>query len=164
MYAVAQAYSVNREEPLLVGSVKTNIGHCESAAGIASLIKVILCMHNKAIPPHLNFKTLNPRIDLDRIPARIPIELTPWTSIKKIAAISSFSMSATNAHVILQEPPKRKLPQKEDNSFQMVTMSAKSEAALESLRHKYIEFLQDNSGTSLKDIVQSFRLLSSAVI
>jgi acyl transferase domain-containing protein len=153
MYAVGQVYSEGRKEPLLVSSVKTNVGHCEAAAGIASVIKVILCLENEAIPPHLNLKTLNPRIDLDRIPAKIPLSLTPWTAPTKIAAVSSFSMSGTNVHMILQEPPKRPSRNESlDSEPQMVTLSAKSEEALTALAERYVDFLKANPGKSLCDI------------
>ncbi len=132
--------------------MKTNIGHCEAAAGIASLIKVILCLQHEAIPPHLNLKVLNSRIDLDRIPAVIPMKLTPWRTDKKIAAISSFSMSATNAHLILQEAPKPKPTTDCTPTMEMVTISAKSAEALEKLRLKYISFLRETPNLSLRDV------------
>jgi acyl transferase domain-containing protein len=153
MYAVGQAYSEGRTEPLLVGSVKTNIGHCESAAGIASLIKVILCLEHGSIPPHLHLKNLNPRINLESIPASIPMELTPWKAARKIAAISSFSMSATNVHVIVQEPPKPRSNQGVRGGGQeMITISAKTEDALKVLVQRYIAWLQENPKSSLQDI------------
>ena len=71
-----QVYAVDRTETLTIGSVKTNIGHTESCSGIAGVVKVILSMQNEVIPPHKNFQTLNPAIDLDRIPAKIPLEVS----------------------------------------------------------------------------------------
>lgn len=73
--AVAQVYSEGREEPLTIGSVKTNIGHTESCSGIAGIVKVVLSMQHEVIPPHRNFTTLNPSINLDSIPARIPLQV-----------------------------------------------------------------------------------------
>lgn len=75
MAAVASVYSEGREEPLTIGSVKTNIGHTESCSGIAGIIKVVLSMNNEVIPPHKNFTSLNPSINLDSIPAQIPLEV-----------------------------------------------------------------------------------------
>ena len=152
MNAVSKVYSGIRKEPLLVGSVKTNIGHCEAAAGIASLIKVILCIQEEAIPAHLNLNKLNPRINLETIPAKIPLQLTPWTPSKKIAAISSFSMSATNAHVIVQEPPKLNLNEVMPDGLQMIAISAKSEESLKLLIQKYIAHLQQNPSLCITDI------------
>ena len=97
----------NRENPLVIGSVKNRIGHLEAAAGIAALIKVVLCLQNKAIPPNLHLNTLNPRINLAKIPAMVPKETIPWETGGKprIAGISSFGFSGTNAHLIISEPP-----------------------------------------------------------
>ena len=139
MYAISQVYSEDRKEPLLLSSVKTNIGHAESAAGIAGVVKVLLCLQKQAIPPHLGLKTLNPRIDLESIPAVIPMEVTPWKSPAKIAGVSSFSMSGTNVHMLIQESPV--LPEINNNKVgvmpsggtpkqQIVTFSTKSEEAL----------------------------------
>jgi acyl transferase domain-containing protein/acyl carrier protein len=87
---------------LSVGSVKTNIGHLESAAGIAGLIKALLCIQRKAVPPLVHFKTLNPRIDLGGTGITLPTALTPWQEGNaRCAGVSSFGMSGTNAHVIL---------------------------------------------------------------
>ncbi len=93
--------------PLRIGTVKTNIGHLEAAAGIAGIIKTLLALLHEAIPPHLHFNHLNPRISLDAIPAQIPLSLTPWkrSDRPRIAGISSFGFSGTNAHVIIEEPP-----------------------------------------------------------
>jgi len=88
-------------------SVKTNIGHAEAAAGMASLIKVILSMQHEAIPPHLHFKTLNPHISFERAPFAIPTALQPWprSNSPRLAGVSSFGASGTNAHVVVEEAP-----------------------------------------------------------
>ena len=92
------------EQPLVIGSVKTNLGHLESAAGVAGLIKVALALHHGEIPPHLHFQKLNPDISLDAIHARIPTQIMPWPawSETRLAGVSAFGMSGTNVHVILQ--------------------------------------------------------------
>ena len=105
--AINDTYGKNRSEnkPLTVGSVKTNIGHTESAAGIASLIKVILAMKYNYIPKHLHFNTLNPYIKTDNSSIQIPTKGMEWTNDKDqlIAGISSFGFSGTNAHVIVEK-------------------------------------------------------------
>ena len=88
--------------------MKTNIGHTEAVSGMAGLIKVVLSMQNKYIPPHLHFKQLNPHISLDGIPAVIPTVGMEWKrpqSGRRLAGVSSFGFSGTNAHVILEEAP-----------------------------------------------------------
>ncbi|HWE61389.1 MAG TPA: type I polyketide synthase, partial [Chloroflexota bacterium] len=90
-----------------LGSVKTNIGHLEAAAGIAGLIKVVLSLQHGAIPPHLHLRELNPNITLHNTPFIIPTTLLPWPEgvERRYAGVSSFGFSGTNAHVILEEAP-----------------------------------------------------------
>lgn len=100
-----------RTTPLWVGSVKTNIGHLESAAGVAGLIKVILMLQHQQIPPNLHFHTPNPHIDWAHLPVQIPTTLIDWTrdrlpNQEQIAGVSSFGYSGTNAHVILAAAPR----------------------------------------------------------
>ncbi|MER7756575.1 SDR family NAD(P)-dependent oxidoreductase [Kitasatospora sp. NPDC097643] len=95
-------------EPLRVGSVKTNIGHLEAAAGIAGLLKVTLALSHGVIPASLNFRTPNPRIDLDGLGLRVQTRAEDWPSAgpgERTAGVSSFSMGGTNCHVVLAAPP-----------------------------------------------------------
>ncbi len=107
--ALAAALGAGREpeRPILLGSVKTNIGHLEAGAGIAGLIKVALSLQHGEIPPHLHFKTPNPYIEWDRLPARVATTRIPWPSVdgRRIAGVSSFGASGTNAHVVLGGAP-----------------------------------------------------------
>ncbi|MFI4962439.1 MAG: SDR family NAD(P)-dependent oxidoreductase, partial [Legionellales bacterium] len=107
--AISEVYAGrNPEHPLIVGTVKTNIGHLESAAGIAGVIKTVLALQNQYIPKHLHFHSLNPHINLDAIPALIPLEGRPWLAHNqqlRRAGVSSFGFSGTNAHLILEEAP-----------------------------------------------------------
>ena len=95
--------------PLVVGSVKTNIGHLESAAGIAGLIKTILALDHGKIPPHLHLKTLNPHLRIEGEPIAFPLQTLPWPkgSGPRYAGVSSFGFGGTNAHVVLEGPPVR---------------------------------------------------------
>ena len=105
-HALGNVYREGRSAsvPLFLGSVKTNFGHLEGAAGVMGLIKAALVLQRKQIPPHLHFKRLNPLITLDDIPARLPLQLTEWTGEEpRFAAVSSFGISGTNAHVVLGE-------------------------------------------------------------
>ena len=105
--AAAAVYGRDRAEgrPLLIGSVKTNIGHLESAAGIASLIKTVLAMSRGTIPRHLNFRNPNPLIEWDRLPVKVTDEATDWPRDPERsprAAVSAFGISGVNAHVVLE--------------------------------------------------------------
>ncbi len=90
-----------------VGSVKTNLGHLEAAAGVAGLIKVALSLRHREIPPSLHFETPNPHISFDQLSLRVPTALTPWPTAPgpALAGVSSFGFGGTNAHVVLQEAP-----------------------------------------------------------
>ena len=105
--AVAEVYGRgrDRERPLLLGTVKTNIGHLESAAGVAGLIKVLLAMRRGVIPKHLHFENPNPHIEWDKLPVRVTAEQTAWppvTDRQPIAGISAFGISGTNAHLLVE--------------------------------------------------------------
>ena len=106
VHAAAAAYGRGRapERPLLIGSVKTNIGHLESAAGVAGLIKVVLAMRHGAIPRHLHCETPNPKMDWARLPLRVTSEAAPWPVVERPmrAGVSSFGFSGTNAHMVLE--------------------------------------------------------------
>src|SRR6201986_3311082 len=94
-------------QPLLIGSVKTNIGHLEAAAGIAGLIKVILSLEHEVLPQHLHFRNPSPHIPCDRLPVRVVDEGTPWerNGRQRVAGVSSFAFSAPTAHATTQEAP-----------------------------------------------------------
>ena len=95
----------DRDRPLLIGSVKTNLGHLESAAGVAGLIKVVLAMRHGAIPRHLHFRDPNPHLDWDRLPVRVVSEATEWPrnpDRPPRAGVSAFGISGTNAHVVVE--------------------------------------------------------------
>ena len=105
--ALAAVYSEGRapDHPLLVGSVKSNLGHLESAAGMAGLIKTVLAMHHGVIPRHLHFETPTPEFDWERLPVRVAAEATAWPQHpgrRPLAAVSSYGMSGTNAHLVLE--------------------------------------------------------------
>ena len=105
--AAATVYGRGRdsERPLLLGTVKTNIGHLEAAAGVAGLIKVLLAMRHGVIPKHLHFNNPNPHVDWGEIPVRVTAEETAWppvTDREPTAGVSAFGISGTNAHLIVE--------------------------------------------------------------
>ena len=107
--AAAAAYGVGRDpnRPLLIGSAKTNIGHLESAAGIAGLIKVVLSLQHEVLPQNLHFENPSPHIPWDSLPVRVVDKAIPWHANGKPrrAGTSSFGFSGTNAHVLIEEAP-----------------------------------------------------------
>jgi acyl transferase domain-containing protein/aryl carrier-like protein len=134
MRALEEVFSADRghTEPLVVGSVKTNIGHTEAAAGLAGLVKVVLALRAGQIPRHLHFDDPSPFIPWARIPIRVPTVLEPWRPIdgRRIAGLSSFGFSGTNAHVILGEPPPSPpTPRRSSPADQLLVVSAKTPAA-----------------------------------
>ncbi len=152
-----------------IGSVKTNIGHLEAAAGIAGLIKVILSLQNQEIPPNLHFKQLNPYIKIKNTPIKISTSLEKWSTCEqpRLAGVSSFGFGGTNAHVIVEEAPIQVKSQKSKFKIQnskansedfcgpschILTITAKSEKALQELVQRYEEFLSNNSTATIADI------------
>jgi amino acid adenylation domain-containing protein len=136
--AIASVYGPQREaaRPLAVGSVKTNIGHLESASGMAGLIKVLLSFEHGKIPAHLHFAQPNPHIAWNEIPIRVadrPIEW-PRGPQKRIAGVSAFGFSGTNAHAIIEEPPVAPIHEARRS---LLAISAKSESALTAIARSY---------------------------
>lgn len=128
------AVFADRSEPLLLGSVKTNCGHLEWAAGVCGLIKVILSMDRGVIPPNLHFREPNPMIPWDRLPLRVVTESTAWPAGKRIAGVSSFGFGGTNAHVVVEQAPEGPAATRtRERPMHVLTLSAKSENALRRL-------------------------------
>jgi acyl transferase domain-containing protein len=126
--------------PLLIGSVKTNIGHLESTAGLAGLLKVVLALEHEAIPKTLHVRALNPHIEWDDLPVRVVTELTPWPADgrPRLAGVSSFGFSGTNAHVIVEAAPAPTPPPPgPDRSWHLLALSARSDEALRRLAERY---------------------------
>jgi acyl transferase domain-containing protein/acyl carrier protein len=122
-----------RERPLLIGSLKTNTGHLEAAAGIAGLIKLVLSLQHEALPAHLHLTRPNPHVAWEDLPLRIATSLTPWTRGERprIGGVSSFGFSGTNAHVVVEEAPAAvRVADAPDRPLHLVALSARSEAAL----------------------------------
>lgn len=137
---------------LWLGSVKTNIGHTEAAAGIAGLIKLILALKHQAIPAHLHLTEENPLLEVSKERTKIPTVLTPWsTNQSRLAAVSSFGFSGTNAHLIVEEWLGQPLPY-ECHELMPVVLSAKSMTALYALASKYLRFFEAHPYVSLFDV------------
>jgi acyl transferase domain-containing protein/acyl-CoA synthetase (AMP-forming)/AMP-acid ligase II/acyl carrier protein len=143
-------------QPCRVGSVKTNIGHLEAAAGIAGLIKVALSLQHQEIPPHLHFNKLNPLIELEGTAFSIPTDLQSWQDDSHLAGVSSFGFGGTNCHVVLGEATAvQSLENEMERVAHVFALSAKSEAALLTLAGRYLEFVDHNPSVSLPDLAFS---------
>ena len=127
----------------LVGSVKTNVGHLEAAAGVAGLIKVALALRHRAIPPSLNFAEPNPHIPFDRLPLHVAQILTPWPENggRAVAGVSAFGFGGANAHVVLTEAPQVRVTHPADHAVEdrteLLPLSARSPEALAALAGRY---------------------------
>ncbi len=156
--ALGESYTRNRsaDAPLLVGSVKTNIGHLEGAAGIAGLLKTILSLQHQTIPPHLHFNTPNPLIPWGQYPIQIPTALTPWNppnGSARRAGISSFGFSGTNGHVILEEAPvSPRNTLSVDRPQHVLPLSARTPESLTDLANRYATYLERDDAAPLADI------------
>ncbi len=135
------------DQPCWLGSVKANLGHLEAAAGMAGLIKVLLCFEHGQLPQHLHLRRLNPLIQLEQTPFAINTTPQPWQGSGRWAGISSFGFGGTNAHLILAPPPdgedqprRRSLP---DRPCHLLTLSARSPQALQELQGSHAALLAD---------------------
>ncbi len=140
---------------LAIGSVKTNIGTLEAAAGIAGLIKTVLALQHEEIPPHLHLKKPSSYIPWKDLPIFVPTEQTPWPSEKgrRVAGVSSFSLSGANAHVVLEEAPTSLFEQSPfERPMHLLCLSAKTQSALQALVGRYIQYLTENPNVPLADI------------
>ena len=143
------------DQPLVIGSVKTNIGHLESAAGIAGLIKLVLMLRHGKIPPHLHLKTVNPLLRLQDSSLEIPIAARDWSrdAEPRRAGVSAFAFGGTNAHVILEESPlPRQMKEGVQRPRHLVTLSARSPQALSELANSYADYVDAHPSDSLADI------------
>ncbi len=137
VHALSEVFGENRaqENPLRLGAVKTNLGSLEAASGMASIVKVAMMLKNKAFAPHLNLKEISPKLNLSEIPAEVPTTFTPWETVEKsrIAGVSSFGLSGTNAHIVLQEAEERTTKDGvfvNERPLHLLVLSAKGEFAL----------------------------------
>jgi len=148
-----------------VGSVKTNLGHTEAAAGATSLLKVLLSLEHGRIPRHLGFETLNPRVSLDGTALTIPVEPLPWPAgaRPRHAGVSSFGLSGTNAHVLLGDPPPRPAPPPPPPGAQLLVLSARSPEALRDLAGAWQALLRSAAGRAvpLRDLAAAAALRRS---
>jgi acyl transferase domain-containing protein/thioesterase domain-containing protein/acyl carrier protein len=159
--SLTQAFRQTTEEKRFcaIGSVKTNVGHLDAAAGVAGFIKAVLALEHRQIPPSLNYSAPNPLIDFDDSPFFVNTELREWKAecAPRRAAVTSLGIGGTNAHAILEEAPALPMPS-ESRDFQLLTLSAKTTSALEAITRKLSEYLVENPNTDLADIAYTLHL------
>lgn len=157
--ALKQAFNTKKKNFCAIGSVKTNIGHLDAAAGVAGLIKTVMALKNKLIPPSLHYQNPNPKIDFKNSPFFVNAILREWTREDEPlrAGVSSFGIGGTNAHVILEESPRL-----EDTDggreWQILLFSAKTGAALEQITQNFTEYLRKNPAIHLPDAAYTLQV------
>jgi acyl transferase domain-containing protein/thioesterase domain-containing protein len=153
--AAARALGAGRpaDRPLLLGSAKAAIGHLEAAAGIAGLIKVVLALRAGELPGQPNFGTPNPHIAWSDLPVEVVRSRRPWPAGRRLAGVSSFGFSGTNAHVVLEgyAEPAAEAAALPERGAHLLPLSAKSEAALAALAGRYLTALENDPDLALGD-------------
>jgi acyl transferase domain-containing protein/acyl carrier protein len=151
--------STQRKGFCAIGSVKTNIGHTDSAAGVAGLIKTVLALKHKMIPPSLHFEKPNPNIDFANSPFYVNTSLSKWKKgeYPRRAGVSSFGIGGTNAHLILEEAPILK-SSSSSKPWQLLVLSAKTDSALEKATTNLVEHLKQNSELNLADVAYTLQV------
>ncbi|MEH1959442.1 MAG: SDR family oxidoreductase [Nostoc sp.] len=161
MTAMIQAFraSTDKKGYCAVGSVKTNVGHLGVAAGMAGLIKTVLSLKHKLLPPSLNFAEPNPQINFENSPFYVNTELAEWLTNDKPrrAGVSSFGLGGTNAHVILEEAP-RFQPSGNSRPWQLLLLSAKTSSALNTATANLAAHLKQHPDINLADVASTLQL------
>lgn len=161
MTALTQVFrsQTDRRQFCAIGSVKTNVGHLDTAAGVTSLIKTALALHHGQIPPSLHFEQPNPQIDFANSPFYVNATLQDWsqTTTLRRAGVSSFGMGGTNAHLVLEAAPDRK-PSASSRPWQLLVLSAKTPTALEQATQNLVAHLQQHPYENLADVAYTLQV------
>ena len=147
-----------RRRRLVTGSVKSNIGHLEGAAGIAGVIKAVLCLASREVPPHLQVREVNPHLPLDVVDVEIPTERRPWTTSRRVAGVSSFGMSGTIAHVVLESAPRAVVSASNTDAsslLETLVLSARTASSLGVLAGRYLVHLAEHPEQSFSAVCSS---------
>ncbi len=160
--ALTQAFraSTNKTGFCALGSAKANVGHLEAAAGVTGLIKTVLALQHRQLPPLLHFETPNPRMDLERSPFYVPTRLTEWETrdgVPRRAGVSSFGVGGTNAHVVVEEAPPAE-PPGPSRPWQMLPLSAKKETALDAATANLAAHFAAHPNVSLADAAYTLQV------
>jgi len=150
--ALSRAWSTEERGYCAIGSVKTNIGHLDTASGIAGLIKTILCLEHKTLVPSLHYENPNPRVDMEASPFFVNTETRAWEAEQRVAAVSSFGIGGTNAHVILTEAPEPEPREPVTQPVALLTLSAKTRSALSRRHEDLVTWLEAHPEAAPADI------------
>ncbi len=160
--ALKRGFNTDKKHFCAIGSVKPNIGHLNTAAGIAGFIKTVLALIHRLLPPSLNFDTPNPEIDFENSPFFVNKVLREWKTdgYPLRAGVSSFGIGGTNVHVVLEEAPKPG-DSSEGRAFQLLLLSAKTKTALDVMSRNLAEYIKNHPGINLADIAFTLNLSRS---
>jgi amino acid adenylation domain-containing protein len=154
--AIAAALGEGRgkENALIVGSVKSNIGHLEAASGIAGLMKTLMAIERECIPPNLHFRTPSPHLAWDDLPISVPTQPIPWPrgEAPRLAGVSSFGFSGTNVHLVIEEPPPPVPQADEEPRHHLLRLSAATMTALHALARRFEQHLAEHPSLPLADV------------
>lgn len=159
--ALKQAFSSSTTKKgfCAIGSLKTNIGHLDAAAGVASLIKTVEAIKHKQLPPSLHFEIPNPEIDFEDSPFFVNTQLTEWktNAIPRRAGVSAFGIGGTNAHVIIEEAPEIESSVSNRN-YNLLLLSALTRPALDTLTMNLLDYLKEHPEINLADVAYTLQL------
>ncbi|UCH95454.1 MAG: acyltransferase domain-containing protein [Candidatus Aminicenantes bacterium] len=163
MKALIQAFKTNKNGYCRIGSVKTNIGHLDTAAGVAAFIKTILAIKHKLIPPSLHFENPNPDIDFENSPFKVNTELSSWTNDKGtgslIAGVNGFGIGGNNAFIVVEEPPEIKSsPENKSRDWKLLLLSARTESALNQTTENLEQYLLKNPQVNFADAAYTLQV------
>lgn len=161
MAALVRAFSrqAARRDVCFLGSVKSNFGHCDTAAGMAGLIKTVLALKHRAIPPTLHCERTHPEIDFAATPFRVNTRLEDWPrgDTSRRAGVSSFGVGGTNAHIIVEEPP-TPAPSQGSRPWLLLPLAARTRSALDAMAARLAEFLAANLSVDLDDLAYTLQV------
>jgi len=157
--ALKQAFARPESPVCKIGSVKTNVGHLDSAAGVAGFIKTVLSLRHRQLPPSLHFRVANPRIDFEGSPFEVNTKLVPWEANGHPlrAGVSSFGVGGTNAHVVLEESPVLE-PSGGSREVQMVMLSGRTAGVLERQTAQLVEYFARGEEMNLADVAYTLQV------
>ncbi|MFY1671392.1 amino acid adenylation domain-containing protein [Plantactinospora sp. WMMB334] len=154
--ALTSVFGADRAEPCAIGSVKTNLGHLDAAAGVVGMIKTVLALRARELPPSLHFSVPHRHLGLADGPFRVNSRLSPWRGTPLRAGVSSFGIGGTNAHVVIEEPPRRAAPAA-DHRPQVLPLSAATTSALDALAARLAAHLRAHPDERLADVAHTLQ-------
>jgi len=154
------AFNTNKKGFCGIGSVKTNMGHLDAAAGIAGVIKTVMALKHKIIPPSLHFHSPNPKLDLESSPFYVNGKAAQWKNDKYPlrAGVSSFGIGGTNSHVVLEEAPDDSRQRMAGREYQLILLSAKTLSVLDTATGNLVNHLKENPGIDLADVAYTLQV------